>query len=172
MTTSTRFWQGIRALTAWARPFDETPAAAVLTPEQVALFGRMRRSERLHSLRVLALLREAGHDDPDLWVAALLHDVGKTIAPFHFHERVLVVLVHKFASVRYHRWGQGDAQGWRRPFAISLRHPEWGAELVAAAGGSPRAVELVRRHAEPLSGPPRDETESLLLILQAADDAN
>ncbi len=168
----TRLRQGLRALTVWLRPLDESPAAAVLTPEQMRLFRRMRRSERLHSLNVLHTLRAAGHKDRDLLVAALLHDVGKTVAPFFFHERVLVVLVKKIAPALYARWGQGKPHGWRRPFAISLRHPQWSAEMVADAGGSARAVELIRRHQEQINGPPGDETERLLLLLQAADDSN
>jgi len=167
-----RLRQGVRALTAWIRPVDEALAASVLPPGLLALFYRLRRSEQIHSLRVLRTLRAAGEDDPDLMVAALLHDVGKTIGPFSLPERVLVVLVRKFAPALYSRWGAGEPRGWTRPFAISLRHPEWSAQMVAAAGGSPRAVALCRRHAEPLTGPPRDDTERLLLALQQADDLN
>lgn len=172
MSTLTRLRQGIRALTAWGRPVDEALAASVLTPELLALFNTMRRGERLHSLNVLRAVQAADHDDPDLLAAALLHDVGKTVAPFWLPERVAVVLARKLAPALYTRWGRAEPRGWRRPFAISLRHPEWSADLVRAAGGSPRVVELVRRHAETLPDPPRDETERLLLILQAADDSN
>lgn len=168
-----RFQQGIRALTAPFRPVDFTLAESVLSPAEMALFRRMRRGEQLHSLNVLRTVQAAGETDPALLVAALLHDVGKTVTPFWLPERVIVVLVRRFLPAHYRRWGQDAApRGWRRPFAISIRHPEWSADMLADAGSNPRAVALVRRHADPVSGPPRDETERLLLILQAADDNN
>jgi predicted hydrolase (HD superfamily) len=53
-----------------------------------------------------------------------------------------------------------------------MQHPAWGAELVAAAGGSPRAVELIRRHADPVRPPFAGETDRLLAALQAVDDSS
>jgi hypothetical protein len=44
--------------------------------------------------------------------------------------------------------------------------------MLAAAGGSPRAVALVRRHQDPVPDPPGDETDRLLLVLQREDDRN
>jgi hypothetical protein len=177
MTFATRMRQGFRALTAGLRPVDAALAASVLSPAELDLFERLRRSEQIHSLNVLRAIQTAGEDDPDLWVAALLHDVGKTLAPFTLPERVLVVLVRKLARALYERWGQAAPDGepprdWRRPFAISRCHAAWSARLMAEAGCSPRAVALARRHQEDLSAPPQDETERLLLILQAADDRN
>lgn len=181
MTVATRLQrrlrQGLRALTAGLHPVDTALAASMLSPAELALFARLRRSEQIHSLNVLRGVLAAGEDDPDLRVAALLHDVGKTLAPFTLPERVLVVLVRKLAPTLYERWAQPDPdgeppRGWRRPFAISRCHPAWSARLMAGAGCAPRAVELARRHQEHLAAPPRDETERLLLVLQAADDRN
>ncbi len=170
MGAAYRLSQGVRALGAWLRPVDDTRAAQVLSPELFALYRRMRRSERQHSLRVLGALLDAGHTEPDLLIAALLHDVGKICTPFTLPEKVIVVLVRAVAPQRAERWGSGSARGWRRPFAVSVQHPAWGADLVAAAGGPPQAVELIRRHQERLDGPPQTDTERLLLALQAVDD--
>ena len=173
MSAIGRLRQGLRALTAWGRPVDFLLAESVLSPAEMALFRRLRRSEQLHSLRVLRAIQAEGEHDPALLVAALLHDVGKTVAPFTLPDRVIVVLVRKFAPDAFYRWGaQAEPRGWRRPFAISLRHPQWSAEMLAAAGSQPLAVELARRHADPLPAAPRDETERLLLVLRRADDAN
>lgn len=168
-----RFRQGIRALTAWSHPVDLPLVERMLSPAEVTLFKRLRRSEQLHSIRVLRAVMAAGETTPALFVAALLHDVGKTVGPFTLPERVLVVLVRKFMPETFYRWGtEAEPRGWRRPFAISIRHPLWSAEMLAAAGSEPLAVELARRHADPLPPTPQDETERLLTVLRAADDAN
>lgn len=167
-----RIGQGLRALTTWMQPVEDERAAQVLSPALYALYRRMGRSERQHSLRVLHELQTVGHDDPDLLVAALLHDVGKTRARFGVPAKTLVVLVKAIAPRYYWRWGSGSARGWRRPFAVSVQHPAWGAEMVAEAGGSPRAVELIARHQEMLDGPPQTEMDHLLVALQAVDDAS
>lgn len=172
MSAAYRLRQGIRALGSWLRPVDDTQAEATLSPALVALYRQMRRSERQHSLRVLRSLISAGHTDPDLLVAALLHDVGKTRTHFFLPEKVLVVLVKAAAPPLYRRWGCGPARGWRRPFAVSVQHPVWGAEMVAAAGGSPLAVELIRRHAESLEPEERTHADNLLRALQGVDDLN
>jgi len=167
-----RIGQGLRALTTWLQPIEDERAERILPPALYALYRRMGRSERQHSLRVLRELQTAGHDDPDLLVAALLHDVGKTRARFTVFDKTLVVLVKAIAPRYYWRWGSGTSRGWRRPFAVSVQHPAWGAEMVAEAGGSPRVVELIARHQQALNSPPQTETDHLLLALQAVDDAS
>lgn len=172
MSAVYRIRQGLRALTAWLAPVDDAQAEQLLTPDLYALYRAMRRSERQHSLRVLRDLRAAGHTDPDLLTAALLHDVGKRRARFGVAAKTLVVLVRAVAPTLYWRWGSGPARGWRTPFAVSVRHPAWGAEMVAQAGGSPLAVELIARHQDRLDGPPRTEADRLLAALQAVDNNN
>jgi len=168
-----RLRQGLRALSAWARPVDTALAEAVLTnPMLLALFHTMRRSEQQHSLNVLRTLQERGYDHPSLMVAALLHDVGKSRAPFHLWDRVIVVLAKAIVPDRVRRWGQAAPTGWRRPFAVSIQHPKWSAELAEKAGADPLAIELIARHADHLDHQPETLTEKLLAALQAADDAN
>jgi len=167
-----RFRQGLRALASWLRPVDDARAAQHLSPALFALYRQMRRSERQHSLRVLDSLIRAGHTQPDLLAAALLHDVGKIRAPFYLPEKVLVVLVKAAAPQRYQQWGSGSARGWQRPFAVGVQHPAWGAEMVAAADGSPLTVDLIRRHADWLADGDGAESDTLLRALQAVDDAN
>jgi hypothetical protein len=167
-----RFRQGIRALLAWACPVNIGQASKVLSPELLALFQKMRRSEQQHSLNVLRTLQGWGYDDPALLTAALLHDVGKTRAPFHLWDRVLVVLTRAAAPTLAKRLGQNPSKRWSRPFAVSYQHPAWSAEMVAAAGADPLVVELIATHQHYLDHPPQSATEQLLTALQAADDVN
>lgn len=173
MMVGMRLRQGLRALSAWANPVDWDTASAVLSPAQLALFRRMRRSEQLHSLNVLRSLRANGYDEPALMLAALLHDVGKTRAAYHLWDRVLVVLAKAAVPGLVQNWGgTGEPVGWRRPFAISLQHPRWSADMVQAAGADPLAIALIERHQEHLEHPPQSKFERLLAALQSADDAN
>ncbi|MBX3082391.1 MAG: HD domain-containing protein [Anaerolineae bacterium] len=168
----TRFRQGIYALFAWARPVDDAPAVATLPPNLLTLFYQMSRREQQHALEVLATLRANGATHPALLQAGLLHDLGKLRAPFYVWERVMVVLTEAAVPELAHAWGAGEPRGWRRPFVIRRQHAAWSAELVAAAGGDPLTVELIRRHQDKLIGAPHTEADHLLLALQAADDAN
>jgi predicted hydrolase (HD superfamily) len=168
-----RLRQGLRALSAWARPVNTALAESALkTTPLIALFHTMRRSEQQHSLNVLRTLRARGFDHPSLMVAALLHDVGKSQAPFHLWDRVIVVLAKAIVPDRVRRWGQAAPTGWRRPFAVSTQHPKWSAELAEKAGADPLAVELIATHADRIDREPETLTEKLLAALQAADDAN
>ena len=157
-----QFW---RTLTAPFRPADESYAAAHLAPRLLGLFRRMSRAEQLHGIAVCQALEARGYADPDLLAAALLHDVGKLSVPPRLWERVLVVLGEHFFPALADRWGQGEPRGLRRGFVIRRRHAEWGAELAAQAGASPRTVTLIRRH----HSPPGEDAQ--LAALQAQDNA-
>jgi hypothetical protein len=163
-----QFWQMWRA-----RPLpDDAREAitAVLTPAEMALFDQFSLSDQQHSCRVMHLLTTAGHTQPDLLTAALLHDVGKTRAPLSIWERSLIVLAQAFLPARVTAWGQGDAGGWQRPFVVKAQHPAWGADMARAAGSSLLAIELIRRHQDPLPETAVTEADQLLRLLQWADD--
>jgi len=145
---------------------------AVLTPTQQQLFARFTPGDQWHSYQVLRTLQDAGHMQPDLQVAALLHDVGKTQARLTLWGRTLIVLTQHLFPSRLVAWGQGAARGWKRPFVIKVQHPVWGAEMAAAAGCSPLAVALIRRHQDVVPETAVSEEDTLLRLLQWADDQN
>ncbi len=169
-----RLMQGVRALTAFARPLDDTPARQCLTPAQLALFKRLNRSEQLHSLAVLrAVYAQADSTPRALAAAALLHDVGKARYPLRVWQKTVVVLVRKFARPLYTRWTQGDPTHlWTRGFVVNAQHPAWGAQMVAEAEGDALLVWLIAHHADPLDRHAAHPHVGLLRRLKAADDAH
>ncbi len=174
MAVRTRIKQGVRALLAFSVPVDEALAAAHLSPAQMTLFRQLRRAEQLHSLNVLrAVHAQDAHTPPDLAVAALLHDVGKIRYPLSLWQKSLVVVVRKIMPKLHQRWSMDEnATGWRRMFAVGVHHPRWSAELVAAVGGTDRALWLIRHHAEAIITHENPTYIDLLRRLKAADDAN
>lgn len=170
-TAGLRLRQGTRALAAFARPVDLTRAAAHLSPAELALFQRMRRSEQLHSLNVLAATGADG--EPALAAAALLHDAGKCRFPLHLWQRTIVVLVGAISRDWVKRLSARDPRrAWWRPFAVYVHHPAWGAELAAEVGSAAEVVWLVRHHGDDPAQWAGHPLYPLLVRLKAADDAN
>jgi putative nucleotidyltransferase with HDIG domain len=157
-----QFWLALKPAN---QPVPEETLQAVLAPGAVALFRCMSPSEQVHSLAVLRRLQEAGHTNPDLLTAALLHDVGKSRSPLTLVDRALIVLGRRFFPKTSRRWGEGRMSWLRRPFVVARRHPEWGAGMARLAGVSERACDLILRHQDlPEPG------ETLLPALRLADD--
>ena len=134
----------------------------MLTPPQLELFKQMQKGDQRHGLDVMAALRETGHRDPDLLMAALLHDAAKGPA---------VRLWHRIAwslADRYGAWVFRVARllpGAERGFDEIRHHAERSAVLALAAGCSPLTADLIRHQAEP-----RDEALGVALLV--ADQAN
>jgi len=165
-----QFWQALRSAPGAT---DHKLVNQVLSPALAALFYQMQPSEQAHSVRVLRSLLSQGETSHDLQVAALLHDAGKARCPLRLWERVEIVLAQALFPRQVARWGEGDPQGWRRPFVAARRHPEWGAQMAAEAGASPLTANLIRRHQDLLPPDPTHLPEdTFLLRLQQFDDHN
>ncbi|MBE2222556.1 MAG: HD domain-containing protein [Anaerolineae bacterium] len=155
-----------------------TEVQAILSDAEFDLFLRFDRGEQWHSYQVMRTLQEAGHTQPELLQAALLHDVGKTRSPLSVWDRSLIVVMKQVLPGKTAVWGQNPTHGWQRPFVVKAQHPEWGAEMAEAAGSRALVVDLIRRHQDDLSetavaetGVTAEENE-LLRLLQWADNQN
>jgi HD domain len=161
-----QLWNALQAAPS-QQDLDEV--RAILSLGEMELFERMQPGEQAHSIAVMRRLQVQPDVEQDLVVAALLHDVGKSLYPLRVWERVMIVLVGAISPARLARWGKGEPHGWRRPFVVAMQHPAWGADLAARNGASPLAVELIRQHQNYLHVQAVYSTETLLRKLQAAD---
>jgi hypothetical protein len=132
------------------KPADEAWAATVLTPEEHALWSRMRNHDRRHSVLVARRVEAslAGSDaagDPRWLAAALLHDVGKLDAGLSVPGRVVATLAGGAAG---HEWAEpwSSKRGFTRRVGLYLRHPELGETRIRVAGGREEAARWAGAH--------------------------
>lgn len=135
-------------------PEDVAWARSHLSAAEARLFARMTNNDRRHSIAVARSVVErlGGPDavaaDADrAWVvpAALLHDVGKTVAGLGTYGRVVATLSgwvggHDMAEA----WA--DTRGMTRRVGLYLQYERLGAEQLAVAGSDPRVVAWAREH--------------------------
>ena len=134
--------------------------AAWTTPAELALFDAQHVADRRHGLDVAAYLRRAGVRDRDVLAAAILHDCAK--GDTGAGPRVAWSLGERLGP-----WVLAPARlvpGWGSALDRLRDHAGASADLVAAAGLPPRAVDLVRHQAAP-----RDP--GLGALFHAADEA-
>ena len=164
---STASWWASRArqfrahLRASVTPEERAGLVTWIAPAQFDLFDAMHRADRRHGLDVVASLRGEGVTEPDLLVAGLLHDAGK--GDTGVWPRVAYSL-----GIRYGAWIPRLAcvlPGFRHALERLRTHAETSAALAAAAGSSPRTVELIRNQDAPLDAEFGE-------LLRLADEAN
>ena len=136
----------------------------MLPAEADRLFGEMPVADRRHALDVAKRLLAAGHDDPDLLTAALLHDAAKGHRTRLVH-RVGGVLLDRVAPAVLRRLADPHPASWRHGFHLYLHHARLSADLAVSAGATPRAAAFIR-------GDPGGEDVRLLQALTSADDAS
>jgi hypothetical protein len=135
--------------------------AGWLTPAQIALFDSMHVADRRHGLDVVVTLRSQGIDDAEILLAGLLHDAGKG------QTGVVPRVAHSLGQAYGPRVAQIASRLPAMAQAIDrLRlHAETSATLAAAAGCTPRTVELIRHQDAPVD-------PDAGRLLQLADEAN
>ncbi|HKY15164.1 MAG TPA: HD domain-containing protein [Microthrixaceae bacterium] len=134
---------------AWARGW-------LTDPEQV-LFLLMSHPDQHHSIgvarQVEAALDETGTELDDeqrraVVAAALLHDVGKTMAGLRTSGRVVATLSGAVGGKDLAEHWQ-DTSGFTRKVGLYLRYPTLGAEMLEVAGSHPWVIAWAAEHHEP-----------------------
>ncbi|NOZ70792.1 MAG: hypothetical protein GXP38_02590 [Chloroflexi bacterium] len=166
-----RIYRGIDALLTPYRPIDDTPAQALLPPSAYQLYLEMSKTDRAHSLRLLAWLQTHGYEQPDLLQAALLHDVGKAQANLWVWQRTLKVILRRlWPRLWYWLARPVPPDSWRFPFYVLQAHPQIGAEQAQQVGCNALTCWLIRYHETDL---PLDHPKfALHQALQRADSAS
>lgn len=127
-------------------------ALGLLSPAEQPLFARMSNPDRRHAIRVAraadAGLPEGIERRHEALVAALLHDVGKTVAGLGTYGRVIATLSGAVGGADLAELWQ-DTTGYTRKVGLYLRYPELGAELLAVAGSKPWVIAWSREHHNP-----------------------
>lgn len=151
-------------LRARVAPGERAGAHALLPPGARPLFDAMPIADQRHALDVARRLGAADVRDPDVLIAALLHDVAKGPRLRLWH-RVTVVLLEAVAPDRLKRLGSADPSSWRHPFYLHLHHAELSARAAEAAGAGPRVAAFIR-------GTASDDDAQLAAALRVADAAS
>lgn len=158
---TTKIRQASRYVSGRVSDAEHDELATWLSDRQLALFDSMHRADQRHGLDVEQVLRHEGRHDPDLLLAALLHDCSKGSE---------VGLPHRVAWSLGERYGDGVLNvfarlpGFRTAFVRLAAHADDSADLALEAGCSQRTAELIRHQAAPLD-------PDAGMALQLADDA-
>jgi hypothetical protein len=151
-------------LTARVRP-DEAALARRILPEGAwPIFDGMPVADRRHGLDVAHRLLAAGHDDPDLLAAALLHDAAKG-GQLRLWHRVAGVLLEAVAPRLLARLASPVPGSWRHAFHVYLHHSELSADAARAAGCSERSAAFI-------GGSAPEADRALAAAFHLADEAS
>ena len=132
------------------RGADAEWALAQLLPAEVELWRRMSGPDRRHAVGVARRAERALGDEATrpVLAAALLHDVGKTVARLGTYGRVVATMCASVTGPEVHQmWVQG--RGFTRRVGLYLTYPALGADLLAMAGSDELTVAWAREHHEP-----------------------
>jgi hypothetical protein len=143
-----RIAQGLRHLRIRSDPSVDAALKVLLRPEYWILVKRLHHADRAHVLRVHRGLVQQGYTNPDLLLAALLHDAGKVDehGSVHLIHRTTRVLLGRLAPNRLVEIARHNGGWLGHGLYLAQNHARLGAELAREAGASPRTCWLIAHH--------------------------
>lgn len=145
-----RFFWAVRAA---RRSDDLALIQTYLDPAQRDLFLQQSLADQRHSIDLCRRLRDDGHDEPALLVAALLHDVGKSRGRLPLPHRVLYSFCATYRPDLARWLGGTNCPRWRGPFYLARHHATIGADAARRAGSTEQVVALIAGHERSDSDP-------------------
>jgi hypothetical protein len=133
------------------RPSDQDLAWAgtFLSDDERRLFSKMTASDQRHLVGVAKAVERhgIGGQPPEQWVmaAALLHDVGKTVAGLGTYGRVVATLSEAVGGATM-ATAWTESSGFTRKVGLYLQYPGLGADLLQLAGSDERVVAWAAEH--------------------------
>lgn len=122
--------------------------AHMLTPAEQRLFAAMPVYDQRHCLDVYYTLCAAGHNDPFLLRAAIIHDCGKVDddgRPMTLRWYTWATLLRRLSPPLYQA-AAASGRGWLRPIRIYAEHAWRGSRMAAAADSPPEIVTTLRHY--------------------------
>lgn len=146
---------------------DRRLQALLDSDRQWRLLARLSAYDRAHHLSVHDALVRAGHRDPDLLRAALLHDAGKADGHgrVRLPHRIVRVLGRAVSPARLRDACRANGDWLRHGLYLAEYHASLGASLARDAGAPEPVCQLIARHEEG-----NLENDPLLAALIAADE--
>ena len=133
------------------RPSDDDLAWAgsYLTDDERRLFAKMAATDQRHLVGVAKAVERHGVDgrSPETWVmaAALLHDVGKSVAGLGTYGRVVATLSEAVGGASM-ATAWTESGGFTRKVGLYLQYPALGADLLRLTGSDERVVAWAAEH--------------------------
>ncbi|MGN6486051.1 MAG: HD domain-containing protein [Thermomicrobiales bacterium] len=151
-----------------SRPEMPTEIALCLRPGTVERFRQLPAADQRHLLAVGASLRETGASQ-DLWIAGLLHDIGKCHRGRHVHllDRGVWVFSSHIRPLARRIRELPDMPRAGSGLWIAAHHAALGATTLRELGYSERICTLVAAHEDAVLA----QTDPELASLRLADDA-
>jgi hypothetical protein len=156
-----RLWQLWRALTGRIQPSERVFVQALLTPVEQRLFAQLPYYDQRHALDIVAVLRTQSppvHDD--MYVLALLHDIGKVSddgRPLGLLWYGVAVICRRVPAL--YQW----LTNWLEPMRRHAHHEQRSVTIAQHAGVRPTVCVLLTALAESADTPD-------IRLFQWADD--
>jgi hypothetical protein len=120
---------------------------STLSSTELDLWRSMNGPDRRHSVDVARRVQGSlgSEATPPVLAAALLHDVGKSVAGLRTYGRVIATLSGVFGGHEMaHHWA--SKRGFTRKVGLYLMHDELGADMLQIAGSDELTVAWARQH--------------------------